>query len=511
MKKWFSVFFSMPWYPFAFGIYPALALLASNIFQVDLGVAIRPLIISLIASMLLLCLFWLFTHDWHRAAFPTTIFVLLFFTYGHVYDFIKNVRVFEVAIGRHRLLLFVWAVLGISAVFIATRKRIDFSDQSMPVNIIALILLVFPIYTIFTVEISVRQALSENEEPVRLLNIGGDQSLPDVYFIILDSYTRSDVFKNFYGYDNSFFTNDLKDMGFYVAECSSSNYGWTRLSLASTLNMQYLQDIPAYTSADDKEVITEELLKHSLVRRTFEGLGYQTVAFATGFSFNEITDSDLYLEPPILMRSIREFDALLIQTTLLRVFQDFGYIQINQTASAHFRDRTLFALEQFDDLGRMGGPKFVYIHIITPHPPFVFGPNGEAINPKEFLSTEGHYTDETYFNGYLGQVQFISEQVIVAIRKLLAESAQPPIIIIEGDHGPWKQDGQNRVSNLNAYYLPGHENGVYPNISPVNSFRVVFNEYLNEDYPLLDDVSYVSPYADVYDFSVQQTSCGNTK
>jgi hypothetical protein len=77
----------------------------------------------------------------------------------------------------------------------------------------------------------------------------------------------------------------------------------------------------------------------------------------------------------------------------------------------------------------MGGPKFVYIHIITPHPPFVFGPQGESIDPKEFRSTEGQYTDSTYFQGYVGQVQFISDRITRSIRKLVDES---PATMVRG-------------------------------------------------------------------------------
>ena len=39
---------------------------------------------------------------------------------------------------------------------------------------------------------------------------------------------------------------------------------------------------------------------------------------------------------------------------------------------------------------------------------------------------------------------------------------------------------------LNAYYLPGADPRVfYPTISPVNSFRVVFNTYFGASLPLL--------------------------
>ena len=47
-----------------------------------------------------------------------------------------------------------------------------------------------------------------------------------------------------------------------------------------------------------------------------------------------------------------------------------------------------------------------------------------------------------------------------------------------------------RVAILNAYLLPGGEESLYPSISPVNSFRVILNEYFGHGLPLLPDKSY---------------------
>lgn len=53
---------------------------------------------------------------------------------------------------------------------------------------------------------------------------------------------------------------------------------------------------------------------------------------------------------------------------------------------------------------------------------------------------------------------------------------------------------------LNAYYLPNVDkdalnSSLYPSITPVNSFRLVFNLYFDADYELLPDKSY-APYKD---------------
>jgi hypothetical protein len=84
----------------------------------------------------------------------------------------------------------------------------------------------------------------------------------------------------------------------------------------------------------------------------------------------------------------------------------------------------------------------------------------------------------------------------------------PPIIIIQGDHGPWLQSKEKRMWILAAMYLPGHEDKLYSTITPVNMFRLVFNSYFGGKYELLKDVSYFSPVPKLYDFSVIPNECG---
>ncbi len=48
------------------------------------------------------------------------------------------------------------------------------------------------------------------------------------------------------------------------------------------------------------------------------------------------------------------------------------------------------------------------------------------------------------------------------------------------------------MSILNAYYLPGFDQSkLYKSVSPVNSFRLVFNHYFGTKYPLLEDETFL--------------------
>ena len=57
------------------------------------------------------------------------------------------------------------------------------------------------------------------------------------------------------------------------------------------------------------------------------------------------------------------------------------------------------------------------------------------------------------------------------------------------------------MSILNAYYFPGGRyEGLYQEISPVNSFRVVLNTFFGAKLPLLPDRSFFSTWTDPYRF-----------
>jgi hypothetical protein len=196
----------------------------------------------------------------------------------------------------------------------------------------------------------------------------------------------------------------------------------------------------------------------------------------------------------------------------------FKNILINNTPLSMFllgkqydwhRQRIQFTLQKLPEVPQDNQPTFVFAHVLAPHPPFVFGPNGENINPPRkydiydgsvFLAVADR---EEYLDGYRNQLTYITEATKIAIEGILENSSTQPVIIIQGDHGPRSSDepeildGANlaeMMAILNAYLLPGIDpNMLYPGITPVNTFRLLFNGYLGTNFPLLGDRSYYSP------------------
>ena len=506
MKKTIQNIFKKPFYPFLISMYPVLAIYANNVDEARADVIFRPLLIFLAGALTLFLLFRLILRDWHRSAFATSMWLILFSTYGHVIAAIKD-KGFHIS---SNLILGIWLFLAVLALVLGVLRRIKFSSAAASLNLIAAVLLVYPMVQVISASVSRMQVIRNASAAASLpeMDPAKVKALPDVYYIILDSYGRSDLLKQAYGYDNTAFVTDLQELGFYVARCSQSNYMRTDIAMATALNMDYLPNLGDEFKADTyNRTQLFELLKHSLVRETLEKAGYKTVAFATGFPWSELDDANVFLSASPLLGEMTDFEEMLLNTTMARVLEDSGKIDPFQVSSQHFRERTSYDLASFASLVKMPGPKFVFMHVVSPHPPFVFGPDGQPTDPATFLNENDKITSSKYAEGYTNQVTYLNKRIKEAMDLILHNSKIPPIIIMQGDHGPWMQPDNKRFWILNAYYLPGHNDQLYPSISPVNSFRLVLNDYLGTDYPLLPDKSYFSPIPYIYNFKQFGNPC----
>jgi hypothetical protein len=501
LKKALGRWFSWPWYPIVFGAYPVLALLAQNAGEVEPEAGWRPLLVSVGLAAVLFGIWKLILRNWNHAAFLSALWLTLIFSYGHVYLLIsgkwKDLDVTPWMLGA-------WLVLALLAVIWAVKK----SPGPEALNVIALGLVSMSLWQISSgSQRSSARRLGAENAPVQDLML--PQNPPDIYYFVLDMYTRQDLLMKAYGYDNSDFLSKLEARGFYVAQCSQSNYTRTELSVASSLNMSYIQDLDSRFADPEstKRARLWDTLKHNAVRYNLEQMGYQTVSFATGFAWSELDDTDLFLTPPPFSSGMTEFETLFMQTTLARTWQDFGWVDLDQINGQNFRDRDMLIFNSMERLANLPGPQFVYVHLIMPHPPFVFGPDGEHTNPANFWNEQRKYPPDKFKIGYVNQTKFLNTKLLQMIDTILAESETPPIILLQGDHGPWSQPNPQHFFILNAYYLPNHNTELYPQLSPVNSFRIIFNDYFGGSYNILPDMTYYSPVPNLYNFSEVRNNC----
>jgi len=499
----------LPRYPLLLSLYPALALLANNLEEIKLTAGLRVLAFSLLGAIVLTGVLKLVFKDWQRAGLGAALFLLLFFSYGHVYGALKASAALGAVVGRHRFLGPLWLALLLGLGWWTLYRVKDRGNLENGLNAIAVILLVFPVYQIIAFQFraaAIQADQGQSAAEAHALSLPEGQTPPDIYYIILDAYARDDSLLEDYHLDNSPFLEHLGELGFFVARCSQSNYAQTKLSLSSALTMNYLEAF--YDNAESgntSRIGIENYILHPAAREMLEDLGYQTVAFETGFTWSQMNDASYYFSPNQglfeklgIRGGLNDFETLFTQSTAAVLLTDAGQ-KIPATMPAgggrsqeSHRQRVLYVLDKLSEVPLIPGPKFVFAHILSPHPPYVFGPDdGKAI----FSANE--------VQAYADQVVYLNGRFEAIIAEILANSETEPIIIIQGDHGGTSAPKDARMQILNAYYFPGEgKSQLYANITPVNSFRLVFNTYFGGNFEMLEDASYYSHYNAPYEYEI---------
>lgn len=510
----------LPIHPFLFAVFPVLVAFTGNLDSLTWPQLIRPLAVSELLAVTLFLLGRALFLARRRAAIFSTSMLIVASSYGHIHHLIENWSLGGAHLGHHGWLLALFALFLASLVILLRSRQVPEGWPTSTLNIVGAAALIIQVSSAPFVQKDLEVVNPSAKLPDSLPAQPALDGLPDIYYIILDGYGRQDVLSLLYGFDNSDFINWLQSHGFYVASQSHPNYLITTLSLTASLNMQYIGELEDTYGVAFNEASVAQLIHHSTVQAWLEGVGYQTVAFDTGYGPTTIEDVDVYIgsraskQGPLdilIQPRITRLEGILLDTSIFQAIQDYQVQHGNPgifeaTYSEHReRIRTEFAL--LDVIPEWPGPHFVFAHVIAPHPPFVFGPVGQPLTPSYLYTLADHHDDfvnygtrEEYVEGYVGQLKFVNHQIQKAIESILSKSGTQPIIIIQGDHGPgayYTADSLSdtylpeRASNLNAYLVPASmKNDLYPTITPVNSFRLLFRDVFQTDIDLLADETY---------------------
>jgi hypothetical protein len=500
------------YHPFLLGVYPILALYAFNINEAQISDVYPALLLSAAAVIIVYLGLRLFTKEMKKPALILSLAIALFFSYGHIYNLFKTISFEQFTIGRHRFLLPMYGIIFLTGIYLIQKMLRDAENVTRIANFVSLALIAVPLVEIGLYGLRTRQAPQETPQEAQPAPAAGENPeagpeaganpgvLPDIYFIILDAYTRADTLQAEYNYDNQPFLNQLSGLGFYVAECSQSNYSSTRASLASALNLDYLIN---FWREDYNSYNYLRRISKSRFRITAERFGYQMIALESGIFYTEVSDADIFLarnetslswfERLKSFDDLNDFEILLLESTLVRSFNDFEFLRQNldtNLSSDKFSRRraiTEFQLRTLGEIHALDGPNFIFTHIVGPHYPYVFGPNGEPI-----LDAEGNISaEEDSRIGYPNQVTYLNSQLIPLMETIISNSEPAPVIILLGDHGPSWAGPNARSTNLTAVFLPyGEEELLYDSITPINAMRIVSNTVFGTDLKPVPDIHY---------------------
>lgn len=475
-------------HPFLFAIFPLTFIYATNLHEIKIHRIFPFLVFSLLLFVVIRLIVSLICNDKIKAGIITTIFLFLFFFYGHFFELVNDILLGLGMIKMaHVIILPVFLLLFFFASRFFLKSKFDHKKINELMNILTIFLLFINIFniTISHIEINKKRKDQKTKDihQRKLFKISQNtiKKRPNIYYIILDEYAGLNSLKKIYNFINSNFVNQLKERNFFIASNSKTRYKATEKSMAASLNMRYLEKNELSNNA------SFTLIRNSQVSRILEAVGYQINIFpiTPNLVFN---NSDRVLSNTHWLYN--DFNITVLKTTMFRSLIDNNLF--NQNMGNYFRDRILYIFDQLKDLSKEEGPNFFYAHIMCPHYPFVFDENGKPTQPENYLEV----LNKKY---YLQQLKFINKKVIDTIDNILKHSTVPPIIIIQSDHGPrgavqrnrkyWLDVGLSWQDIFNAYHIPDLPAGEFDNtMSHVNTFRLIFNIYFGTKYPFLKNL-----------------------
>ena len=332
------------------------------------------------------------------------------------------------------------------------------------------------------------------------------ETLPTIVHLVLDGFARDDILATRYGVGDPPLTGRLKAMGFHVVPRARSNYIQTALSLASTLNLDYPRFPPELLREYDRTPLLRQIQSSRAVD-LLRAAGYEIVNFPSGYDFTDEIGADVRAAP----RFFNELSANQWERSWIGTLANGGR---GEAANHVRRIKTVFR-ELPGLCARSERPRYIFAHVVAPHPPFLFDERGPRREPVAFNLMDGSHrvgpgaaSQAEYRAAYLAQLRYIASATEDLMRRLLAAESRPLVILLHADHGPgsglrWESraasDVGERMGILCALRFPGGDYADIPDdLSPVNLLRIVCNRHLGARYPLLPDRSYFSRWRRPY-------------
>lgn len=346
-------------------------------------------------------------------------------------------------------------------------------------------------------------------DPLAAVNQAHSVTRPDVYHVIFDGFGRPDVLLDDYGLDLSPFTAQLRDRGFEVdARIGFANYPQTYLSVASMLNGRYLEELAARMGGRHSRLPLHELIERSAVVTAFKRLGYEVHWAGSIYSATRRHPLADHCECDYPL--IGEFESTVLQLTPLRDLFTFG---LDYRPHRRKLERSMRALET---IAPGPAPRFVFAHVLAPHPPFVFDADGRSVYPRRLFSFDDgerfRGSRQEYVAGYRAQASYVVARALRMVDRFLAaarEGGRDAVIVVHGDHGPRSRfdatdprgtDAAESLPVLLAIrWAPG--GAAQPPVrSLVNVYRAFFSRYFRAEISPLPDRAFVSSFTAPYEF-----------
>lgn len=324
-----------------------------------------------------------------------------------------------------------------------------------------------------------------------------DSATPNIWHIVLDGYGAPAWLDANFGCGHEL-PQGLAQRGFRVPQDTHANYGQTLLSMASLLNMSH---IPEWYTGPSRNGVKRGILQSRVVA-ALAARGYAIQYFESEYTPVQLDAAERHA--PWLAIGLYGI-SLLDLSALSPVLETFGQPPLRLGHALHRRSLN-WTLDHFAEPGP--GPTFRLVHLLAPHPPFVFEPDG-SYRPDHSRSTihdasqwrAMHEASADYSQGYCAKVDWLAPRLLAQIDRIV-EREPDAVILVHGDHGPgseldWEEGGNfdERLGALVAVRAsPGVTEQLYDGMTLVNLYPVILDGTFGTDVPRRPDAVYWSTW-----------------
>jgi hypothetical protein len=439
--------------------------------------------VYILSATVILLLTRLIFKSWTKAGLFVFVLFVFHFFFGSMQDALRNIFG-DTFLSRYIFILPAALLIFILLFAWLKRRKKPLAQVTRYLNLLLLLLLLIDTGWL------VIKIISRDKPLVPLpgqLTICKNCPKPDLYLIITDEYAGQRQLKDLFSFDNSPFYKELSDRGFQVVTNSSSNYNLTPYSIASILNLDYL----------DKD-------EQSMLTNTYRSVGSSTLLRFLkeyGYEFYNYSYFDFPGQPSYARETFLPLKTKLItqQTFLSRVEKEMRFhLTTTLRSKKEIRKNAYYSRDNNEKLSRMTieiakskkeKPKFVFTHLMMPHYPYYYDRNGQEFSFESLA--EGKQNNQHHYLEYL---QYSNKKILEIMDLIIQNSSHPPIILLLGDHGFRHFDkpvnSHYIFSNLAAIHLPGNEHlSINDSSTNINIMRAVLNGGFDQKLPYLKDSS----------------------
>jgi hypothetical protein len=311
---------------------------------------------------------------------------------------------------------------------------------------------------------------------------------PFIFWIVMDEYSGNTALKKRWQFNNPL-DSMLRAKGFFAADSARSPYNYTHYSLASSLDMTYLNQLKEHSMIGFRDLVRGNIsLRETNTLKLLKKEGYNI----HNYTIYNIDGYPTRAQEYFVNAGERLIDN---QTLSGRFKQDLGWKFIRYDRLEGFRKEYEYRLslvqEELDAAKKAVNdtkPSFFMFHYMLTHEPFLYRHDGSLDTAAHFgMAPEKYVASINYANNIL-------TKLVDSIKTIY--SGKDLVIILQGDHG-YKYDekdslfDQEGCSILYSVYCSDHRYPAWSNtFNSVNTFRVLFNKYFHTNLPLLENLSY---------------------